>query len=239
VPEPILLWPEGAPGAIADAQGTFTDEDKPAIYAYPVPATMNTGAAFLILPGGAFTNRAIDQEGIQIARWLNRHGISGFVLRYRIRPNYDGQASMIDAYRGMRFIRAHAAEYKVDGNRVGAIGFSAGAELEPPVVDPVALAPEPPEEAGSSIELTPLVTIRPTPPTETTTSPRLALTIETSGAAAERPLCASQMPPPTMAATTSAVTARARWGLREINAGMARPSARTSLSRARRRLRSR
>jgi len=108
----------------------FTDEDKPAIYAYPAPPSNNTGAAFLVLPGGAFTNRAIDQEGIQIARWLNRRGISGFVLRYRIRPNYNGHASMLDGYRGMQFIRAHAAEYKVDPTRVGTIGFSAGSELE-------------------------------------------------------------------------------------------------------------
>ena len=131
IPEAILLWPNGAPGAKPDANGAFTDEDKPAIYAFPAPANNNTGAAFLILPGGGFTNRVIDTEGIQIAKFLNRHGIGGFVLRYRIGATYPDRAtSTLDAQRGMRFIRAHAAEYKVAADRIGAIGFSAGGELE-------------------------------------------------------------------------------------------------------------
>lgn len=130
IPEPILLWPGGAPGAVPDANGVFTTEDKPAILPFPAPAATNTGAAFLILPGGAFTNRVEDHEGVQIARWLNRQGISGFVLRYRIRPNYNGQVSIMDAHRGMRYIRTHAADFGISPDRIGAIGFSAGAELE-------------------------------------------------------------------------------------------------------------
>jgi acetyl esterase/lipase len=129
IPEPILLWPQGAPGAVPDANGVLTTEDKPAILAFPAPAAINTGAAFLILPGGAFTNRVEDHEGVQIARWLNRQGIAGFVLRYRIRPNYNGQVSVMDAHRAIRYVRAHAAEFGIAADRVGAIGFSAGAEL--------------------------------------------------------------------------------------------------------------
>jgi acetyl esterase/lipase len=129
VAEPLLLWPGGAPNAVPDARGVFTDEDAPAIYPYPAPAATNTGTAMLVIPGGAFTNRAIDQEGIQVARWLNRQGIGAFVLRYRIRPNYNGQISIADAHRAMRVVRAHAPEYGLDPNRVGTIGFSAGAEL--------------------------------------------------------------------------------------------------------------
>ncbi len=130
IPEPVLLWPEGAPGAVPDANGQFTDEDKPAVYAFPAPSDNNTGAAVLILPGGAFTNRCADNEGVQIARFLNRHGIAGFVLRYRIQPNYRNNISVLDANRAIRYIRAHAAEYKISADRVGTIGFSAGAELE-------------------------------------------------------------------------------------------------------------
>ena len=130
IPEPILLWPAGAPGAIPDANGVFTAEDKPAIYAFPAPANNNTGAAVLVIPGGAFTNRCADNEGVQVARFLNKHGISGFVLRYRIGPNYSGAISVLDANRAMRYIRAHAAEYKISPDRVGSIGFSAGSELE-------------------------------------------------------------------------------------------------------------
>ena len=95
IPEPILLWPAGAPGAIPDVNGVFTDEDKPALYAFPATAGGRTGAAFLVLPGGAFTNRCMDNEGVQIARFLNRHGIAGFVLRYRIGPNYPRSESVV------------------------------------------------------------------------------------------------------------------------------------------------
>ncbi|HEX4997534.1 MAG TPA: alpha/beta hydrolase [Terriglobia bacterium] len=130
IPEPIFLWPAGAPGAIPDANGVFTAEDRPAILPFPAPPSHNTGAALLILPGGAFTNRVEDHEGVQIARWLNRQGISGFVVRYRIRPNYNGQISTADAHRAMRVVRAHAAEYGIAPDRIGVIGFSAGAELE-------------------------------------------------------------------------------------------------------------
>ena len=130
IPAPILLWPHGAPEAVPDANGVFTDEDKPALYAFPAPAANNTGASMLILPGGGFTNRVSDTEGVQIAKFLNRHGIAGFVLRYRIGPNYRRTASVLDAHRAMRHIRAHAASFKVAPDRIGVIGFSAGGELQ-------------------------------------------------------------------------------------------------------------
>ena len=130
IPEPILLWSNGAPGAVPDAAGVFTDEDKPALYPFPAPADRRTTAAFLILPGGAFTNRTMDNEGVQVARFLNRHGIAAFVLRYRIGPNYPSRAiSTADGQRALRFIRAEAAKFGIDPERIGAIGFSAGGEL--------------------------------------------------------------------------------------------------------------
>ena len=131
IPEPILLWPQGAPEAVPDASGVFTDEDKPAIYAFPAPASNNTGAAVLILPGGGFTNRCMDNEGVQVAKFLNRHGIAGFVLRYRIGPNYPSRTvSTMDAHRAMRLLRARATEFKIAPDRIGTIGFSAGGELQ-------------------------------------------------------------------------------------------------------------
>ena len=130
IPEPILLWPKGAPEAVPDADGIFTDEDKPALYAFPAPAANNTGTALLIVPGGAFTNRCMDNEGVQVAQFLNRHGISGFVLRYRIGPNYPRRAiSTMDGQRAVRHLRALAANYKISPDRIGVIGFSAGGEL--------------------------------------------------------------------------------------------------------------
>src|SRR5262245_51699718 len=123
-PRFIKLWPKGAPGATGDS-----DEDTPAIIPYLPSPDKNSGAGVLICPGGAFTNRAVNHEGVLIAQWLKARGIAGFVLRYRIRPLYTRDDSTQDALRGLRYLRANAAEYRLDPNRIGIIGFSAGAEL--------------------------------------------------------------------------------------------------------------
>lgn len=120
----IELWPKGAPGATGD-----TDEDKPAIIPIVPDPVKATGAAILVCPGGGFTVRAIDHEGILVAQWLKERGIAAFVLRYRLRPLYGREHWLRDAQRGMQFIRAHATEYRVAADRIGIIGFSAGAQL--------------------------------------------------------------------------------------------------------------
>lgn len=120
----IELWPNGAPGATGS-----TDEDRPAVIPF-IPAEGNdTGAAVLICPGGGFTTRATDHEGILVAQWLKARGVAGFVLRYRLAPLYTRRDAMRDAQRGLQYIRAHAPEYRLSPNRIGVIGFSAGAEI--------------------------------------------------------------------------------------------------------------
>jgi acetyl esterase/lipase len=123
-PRPVELWPDGAPGATGDS-----DEDKPAVYAYLPSPEQNTGAAVLVCPGGGFTTRCIDFEGVLVAEWLRSHGVAGVILRYRIRPLYQMKDSLLDAQRGIQYLRAHADELRIDPNRIGIIGFSAGAEL--------------------------------------------------------------------------------------------------------------
>jgi acetyl esterase/lipase len=120
----IELWPEGAPGATGKS-----DEDKPAItVSLPDPAR-NTGAAVLICPGGGFMTRAVDHEGVLIANWFRSRGVAGFVLRYRIGPIYARNVSIQDAQRGIRYVRSHAGDFAIDPNRIGILGFSAGAML--------------------------------------------------------------------------------------------------------------
>lgn len=122
--DPILLWPDGAPGAT----GT-TDEDKPAIIPFVPEASKRNGAAVLVVPGGGFTIRAVDHEGVLVAQWLKDHGITAFVLRYRLRPIYTRTDWVKDGQRAIQYIRSHAADYHVSTDRVGAVGFSAGANL--------------------------------------------------------------------------------------------------------------
>jgi acetyl esterase/lipase len=124
LPAPILLWPAGAPGATG-----ASDEDKPALIPVLPDAANNTGAAILICPGGGFMTRATDHEGVLVSQWLKQRGIASFILRYRIRPLYQRKDWLADAQRALQHIRARAKEFRIAPNRIGIIGFSAGADL--------------------------------------------------------------------------------------------------------------
>lgn len=119
------LWPKGAPGARGDAPG-----DVPTITVYPaqVPAAGPKTAAVVVCPGGGYGGLAA-HEGEPIARWLNSLGVTGVVVRYRLGPKYHHPAPLQDAQRAIRTVRARAAEWNVDPQRVGILGFSAGGHL--------------------------------------------------------------------------------------------------------------
>src|SRR6266545_651368 len=124
MPDPVLLWPDGAPGAV----GT-EDRDQPSITPYLVPAGQGTGTSVVVCPGGGYGGLAMDHEGDQIARWLNSIGVAAFVLKYRLGPRYHHPAMIHDAQRAIRYVRHHAADYRMVPDRVGVWGFSAGGHL--------------------------------------------------------------------------------------------------------------
>lgn len=82
----------------------------------------------IIIPGGGYSFKAWDHEGIQIAEWLNSIGMSAFVLDYRIAP-YDGNAILADGQQALRLVRSKAEEFGIDAKRIGVCGFSAGGHL--------------------------------------------------------------------------------------------------------------
>lgn len=121
---PLPLWPGGAPGAL----GTSSN-DIPTLTAYLPDATNATGAAMVICPGGGYAGLA-PHEGNDYALWLNQHGVTCFVLKYRLGSHgYRHPAMLNDAARAVRWVRAHADEFKVDAHRVGIMGSSAGGHL--------------------------------------------------------------------------------------------------------------
>ena len=120
-PAPLSLWNGHAP--VGD--GTFTEEEAQ-ITVYPAPHP--NGAAMVICPGGGYGGLVMGGEGEGIARWLNQHGITGVVLRYRL-PKGRPMVPLLDAQRALRTVRLHSGEWGIDPQRVGIIGFSAGGHL--------------------------------------------------------------------------------------------------------------
>src|SRR5579859_3376108 len=119
-----LLWPEGAPGAAG-----ALDEDRPTLTIYLPPAASASGAGVVICPGGGYAHLAIEKEGSQIAEWANAHGMAAFVLKYRLGPRYHHPAMLDDAHQALRYVRSHAAEFRIKPDRIGIWGFSAGGHL--------------------------------------------------------------------------------------------------------------
>jgi acetyl esterase/lipase len=124
VPAPVEIWPGAAPGA----KGSSV-EDKPALLVFLPEKSARSAAGVLVIPGGGFTRRCEDHEGVLVAQWLKARGIAAFVLRYRVQPIGTVRDALADAHRGMRYVRAHAAEWGIAPDRLGALGFSAGATL--------------------------------------------------------------------------------------------------------------
>ncbi len=86
------------------------------------------GTAVVICPGGGYGTLVTGGEGHGIAQWLNRHGITGVVLEYRL-PAGRPYVPLLDAQRAIRTIRANAEDWGVEPTRVGIMGFSAGGHL--------------------------------------------------------------------------------------------------------------
>jgi endo-1,4-beta-xylanase len=145
--EEMRLWPNGAPGSEGETAKEvfetsansklpkrFTVVHYPSIYVFLAPKEKANGAAVVVAPGGGHSQLVVDKEGWDIADWLNRNGISAFVLKYRLArapdSHYTVQGSALpDAARAMRTVRQHAKELGVDPARIGFMGFSAGGEV--------------------------------------------------------------------------------------------------------------
>lgn len=145
----LPLWPSGSPGAQASPPAevnTTTSKDhlvagrpvfrlgnvsSPTLTLYS-PPEKNTGAAVVVFPGGGYRILAIDLEGTEVCDWLNSIGVTCILVKYRVPdtgPYPKSPAALQDAQRALGIVRRHAAEWKIDPNRIGVLGFSAGAHL--------------------------------------------------------------------------------------------------------------
>jgi acetyl esterase/lipase len=121
-PQRIPVWPEkeapNGDGSSGPATSTLTVHE----------AEQPNGAAMVICPGGGYGGLVTEGEGHGIARWLNAHGITGLVLEYRL-PQGRRMVPLLDAQRAIRLARSKAKAWKIDPQRIGIIGFSAGGHL--------------------------------------------------------------------------------------------------------------
>lgn len=153
-PASVSLWPNGAPGSeslSAEAEHVSWRQEPDLVFPvisnihHPsitpfLPGANATGCAVVIAPGGGHMQLTIDREGYDFARWLAERGIAAFVVKYRLArdgsapsggaPRYTVEgAALADIRRAVRVIRSRASEWKVNPQRVGILGFSAGGEL--------------------------------------------------------------------------------------------------------------
>jgi len=161
--EVIPLWLEGAPGTenwdypeeealLPPKTKVVRNVTQPTLSAYIAESTQATGDAVIVCPGGAFHFLSYEHEGTAVAQWLNQHGITAFVLKYRVIQTGDdfpevvwntmqdsnrmGQVvetisplSLADGQQAVRLVRQRAAEWGIKANRIGMLGFSAGGNV--------------------------------------------------------------------------------------------------------------
>ena len=120
----VPLWPAGK-APIGD--GKIEDCTKELEVFLP-PADKANGAAIVLCPGGGYIRHVTEREGYPIAQWLNEHGIACVILEYRL-PELRHQVPLLDAQRAIRLTRANAPAWKINPQRIGILGFSAGGHV--------------------------------------------------------------------------------------------------------------
>lgn len=130
----IQIWPEGVPDLRPDATeeklegSSASNIHHPTLTVYRAPEGQANGTAMIVCPGGGYTHLSMQNEGSQVAAWLNSLGVTAFVLKYRL-GEYGHPAPLRDVLRSVRLVRSRAGEFGVDAKRIGVWGASAGGHL--------------------------------------------------------------------------------------------------------------
>lgn len=121
----MLLWNDGAPNALGNE-----DKDKPNITVWFPKADKKSDVAVIVCPGGGYGGLAMGHEGTEIAEWFNKMGVTAVILDYRHRgKGYGHPNPLLDAQRAIRLVRSKAKDWKIDPEKIGIMGFSAGGHL--------------------------------------------------------------------------------------------------------------
>lgn len=137
------LWPKGCPGGWAREEKELTEPQgdilvtkfvsNPNLEFFAAENPVPDAPTVIICPGGGYWLLAIEHEGWEIAKMLNKAGIHAAVLKYRLpvpeRDKVKHQAAWEDAQRSIRLLRSKSGELKLNPARIGILGFSAGGHL--------------------------------------------------------------------------------------------------------------
>jgi acetyl esterase/lipase len=137
-----ILWSGLPPGDIAGEVGEEKVETKgvkrvsnvtePTITYFLSDSAKASGTTVLVCPGGAYNILAIEHEGEDVCKWLNKIGVHAVLLKYRVprRKNREPHAAPLqDAQRAMGLIRQTGKTWDVPITKLGILGFSAGGNL--------------------------------------------------------------------------------------------------------------
>ena len=121
---------QAVPGRIA----SIVSIHNPSIEFHPVDRSLNTGAAVILAAGGGHNTLNVGSEAADFVPFFYNYGVNTVILRNRLRRDgYNPQTDEVyDALQAIRMVRAYAKEWNLDPNKIGIMGFSAGAELAAP-----------------------------------------------------------------------------------------------------------
>jgi acetyl esterase/lipase len=136
----VPLWPNGAPGfeKLKDIPEQAKDYwvkniNNPSLTVFLPAKDKANGCAIIVCPGGGHRLLVYNAEGVEPAKYLTDLGVTVFVLKYRLARDTNSPYKLDDARadgeRAVRLVRSRAAEWGIDPNRVGMMGFSAGGEV--------------------------------------------------------------------------------------------------------------
>jgi len=121
---------QSSPGRVS----SIVNIHNPSIEVHTVDRGINTGAAVILAAGGGHNTLNVGSEADDFVPFFYNYGVDTIILRNRLRRDgYNPQTDeLYDAQQAIRMVRAHAKEWNIDPNKIGIVGFSAGAELAAP-----------------------------------------------------------------------------------------------------------
>ncbi|MGC4052738.1 MAG: alpha/beta hydrolase fold domain-containing protein [Paludibaculum sp.] len=116
---------------VAGRINSIVNIHNPSIEVHTVDRSINTGAAVIVVAGGGHNTLNVGSESADFVPFFYNYGINTIILRNRLRRDgYNPQTDAVyDTLQAIRLVRAYAKEWNLDPNRIGVMGFSAGAEL--------------------------------------------------------------------------------------------------------------